>query len=71
MKIDLDKIQDKRNLKDILARQIESLNQYIFALEKTKLDNNIYIDLYKRRDDLRYLHKKVNKAYSIEQNNEK
>ena len=70
MKIDLDKIQDKRHLRDLLSRQIESLNQYIFAFEKTRLAKNTYIDLYKRRDDLRYLHKKVNKAYSIEQNNQ-
>jgi len=71
MKIDLDKIQDKRHLRDILSSEIEYLDKCISTYEKSRLAKYAYSFLYKRRDDLRYLYKRVNKAHSIEQNKEK
>jgi len=71
VKIDLNKIQDKRHLRDLLSSEIERLDKYIARYEKSGLPKYVYSFLYKQRDDLRYLHKKVNKAYSIEQNKEK
>ena len=77
MKIDLDKIQDKTFFAMQLSRTIDFLDKAVTEfkedLEKEKpIFTPDLMKMYKKRaDDFRYVLKRVNKAYSIEQNKEK